>query len=178
MLVGDWMGTVKLQEQDGNGGTSLYEFNANMIFYQDRQNATTGSGVEIDQTTDENGSPVSQTLKFTWSIADNNNIYIKYNDSGSTYLLDANASEDGYGFHLGQEKGYQNDTFYGYMIGTGSVKGDLMYIDLERNSSSSARVKSRATDSANSTASAQTFGKTSSRKSLVGEVTKGLPARR
>ena len=176
LLSGDWVGTVKLQELDENGNTNKYEFDANMIFYQDRKNAITGSGVEIDQATDENGLPVSQTLKFTWSIADNNNIYIKYN-SGSTYLLDANASEDGYGFHLGPEKGYNNDTFFGYMIGTGSVKGDLMYIDLERNTSSSARVKSRGVDST-SVVSSQAFGSAKSRKSIAGATSKGLPARR
>ena len=36
------------------------------------------------------------------------------------------------GFHLGAEKGCDVDTFWGYMIGTGSVKGDVIYIDLKR----------------------------------------------
>lgn len=176
LLSGDWIGTVKLQELDEDGNVSKYEFDANMIFYQDRRNAITGSGVEIDQATDENGLPVSQTLKFTWSIADNNNIYIKYNDSGSTYLLDANASKDGYGFHLGQEDGYKTDTFFGYMIGTGSVNGDLMYIDLERNTSSSSRVQSRSVDSA-STVSFKAFGTETIRKPIDGTIKK-LPPRR
>lgn len=173
MLVGDWVGTVKLQELDENGNANNYQFDANMIFYQDRRNAITGNGVEIDKATDENGQPTSQTLKFTWSIADNNNIYIKYSDSGSTYLLDANASEDGYGFHLGPENGYRNDTFFGYMIGTGSVKGDLMYIDMERNTSSS-RVKSRSTETASTYG---TFGLAKTRKPIEKTIKK-LPPRR
>ena len=43
-------------------------------------------------------------------------------------MLDAGASQ--YGFHLGAEKGKNYNTFYGYMIGTGKVKGDIIYFDL------------------------------------------------
>lgn len=39
--------------------------------------------------------------------------------------MDAGASQ--YGFRLGVEKGNNYKTFYGYMIGTGKVKGDIIY---------------------------------------------------
>lgn len=172
-LAGDWYGKVQLSElaDDGNSRNN-YEFEANMLFVQDNVNSTSGTGTEIDYATD--GSDATSTLKFKWYIDRNGDIYIKYT-SGSTYVMDLNASQ--YGFHLGQEDGRQNDTFFGYMIGTGNVKGDLMYIDLERNTSSSARVKSRAVDST-SVVSSQSFGSTQSRKSIAGVASKGLPARR
>lgn len=172
-LAGDWYGKVQLSElaDDGNS-RSNYEFEANMLFVQDNVNSTSGTGTEIDYATD--GSDATSTLKFKWYIDRNGDIYIKYT-SGATYVMDLNASQ--YGFHLGAEDGHQNDTFYGYMIGTGNVKGDLMYIDLERNTSSSARVKSRGADST-SVVSSQAFGSTKSRKSIAGATSKGLPARR
>ena len=173
-LAGDWYGKVQLSElaDDGNSRNN-YEFEANMLFVQDNANATSGTGTEIDYATD--GSDETNTLKFKWYIDRNGDIYIKY-ASGSTYVMDLNASQYGF-FHLGAEDGHQNDTFFGYMIGTGNVKGDLMYIDLERNTSSSARVKSRVADTTNA-ASAQTFGKNMSRKTIDGAVSKGLPKKR
>ena len=48
--------------------------------------------------------------------------------SGATFVLDAGASQ--YGFHLGAEEGKNYNTFRGYMIGTGKVKGDIIYFDL------------------------------------------------
>lgn len=172
-LAGDWYGKVKLSEltEDGNSRNN-YVFDANMLFVQDNANATSGTGTEIDYATD--GSDETSTLKFKWYIDNNGDIYIKY-ASGATYVMDYNASQ--YGFHLGQENGHQNDTFFGYMIGTGNVKGDLMEIDMERNTSSSARVKSRVADST-SVASAQSFGNTTSRKSIMSATRKGLPIRR
>ena len=172
-LVGDWYGKVQLSElaEDGNSRNN-YEFEANMIFYQDKNNANSlsGSGIEIDYATDDSGD--KETYKFTWYIDNNGDIYIKY-ASGTTYVMDAGASSNGYGFHLGEEKGHSNDTFFGYMIGTGTAKGDIMYIDLERNSSSTARAKSsRAADSATAT-----FGTSSIRTPMAGTIKK-LPARR
>lgn len=173
LLAGDWSGEAQLSERDEDGNFNTYNFDINMVFVQDRTNAITGSGTEIDQVK-KDGSVDQQTLKFTWSIADNNNIYITYTDSGSTYLLDANASEDGYGFHLGYEKGYENDTFYGYMLGTGSVKGDLMMINMERTSGTS---RTRSVASSATTPSAKAFGTATARKPIAGGIEK-LPTRR
>lgn len=130
-LVGEWYGPVKysyIQEDGASRGTD--EFYADMIFYQsgDNQDALSGSGVEIDYVYDEKGAVADQqTLKFSWYIDNNGDIYVKY-ASGATFVMDAGASQ--YGFHLGAESGKDYDTFYGYMIGTGSVKGDIIYFDL------------------------------------------------
>lgn len=124
-LVGDWNGNVQLSElaSDGNSRNN-YQFDANMIFYQDKnnRNSLSGNGIEIDYATD--GSDDQQTLKFSWYIDNNGDIYIKY-ASGATYVMDANASQ--YGFHLGPEQGKRYDTFFGYMIGIGMAKG-ISYI--------------------------------------------------
>lgn len=106
-------------------------------------------------------------MKFSWYIDNNGDIYIKY-ASGATYVMDANASQ--YGFHLGAEQGKRYDTFFGYMIGTGMAKGDIMYIDLERNSANGARV------SRSSTSTGSSFGKGTSRTPIQGTV-KSLPKR-
>lgn len=167
-LVGDWYGNVQLSElaSDGNSRNN-YQFDANMIFYQDKNNSNSlsGNGIEIDYATD--GSDDQQTLKFSWYIDNNRDIYIKY-ASGATYVMDANASQ--YGFHLGPEQGKGDDTFFGYMIGIGMAKGDIIYIDLERNSSNGARA------SRSSTSSGSSFGKGTSRTPIQGTV-KSLPKR-
>ena len=103
------------------------EFYATMIFYQsgNRKNALSGSGVEIDEVYDGKGEVEdSQTLEFTWYIDNNGDIYIRYAKSGATFVLDAGASQTG--FHLGAEQGRDRYTFYGYMIGVGSAKGDVI----------------------------------------------------
>ncbi len=83
---------------------------------------------EIDEVHDNQGNVTDQqTLKFSWYIDNNGDIYLKY-ASGATFVLDAGASQ--YGFRLGVEKGNNYKTFYGYMIGTGKVKGDIIYFDL------------------------------------------------
>ncbi len=43
-----------------------------------------------------------QTLKFTWYIDNNGDIYIRYNDSGATYVMDVGAHQ--YGFLLGARR--------------------------------------------------------------------------
>ena len=156
--------------EDGQSRNN-YSFNAEMTFYQagDKVNSLSGNGVEVDYADD--GSNKSQTLKFTWYIDKNGDIYIRYNDSGATYVMDAGAKQ--YGFHLGPEDGKMFDTFYGYMIGTGKAKGDVMYIDLERYDPSGARKKTRsaATDSV-----APGFGKATGR-TFMPHAIKKLPRR-
>ena len=105
-LTGDWRGSVMLSElaEDGQSRNN-YSFNAEMTFYQagDKVNSLSGNGVEVDYADD--GSNESQTLKFTWYIDKNGDIYIRYNDSGATYVMDAGAKQ--YGFYLGAEKGHE-----------------------------------------------------------------------
>lgn len=168
-LTGDWRGSVMLSElaEDGQSRNN-YSFNAEMTFYQagDKVNSLSGNGVEVDYI-EETGE--TQTLKFTWYIDKNGDIYIRYNDSGATYVMDAGAKQ--YGFYLGEEKG--RDVFYGYMIGTGKAKGDVMQIDLVRYDPSGARKKTRsaATDSV-----APSFGKATGR-AFMPHTIKKLPRR-
>lgn len=167
---GDWRGSVMLSElaEDGQSRNN-YRFNAEMTFYQagDKVNSLSGNGVEVDYADD--GSNETQTLKFTWYIDKNGDIYIRYNDSGATYVMDAGAKQ--YGFYLGDERG--QDVFYGYMIGTGKAKGDVMQIDLVRYNPSGARKKTRsaATDSV-----APSFGKATGR-AFMPHAIKKLPRR-
>lgn len=168
-LTGDWRGSVMLSElaEDGQSRNN-YSFNAEMTFYQagDKVNSLRGDGIEQDYI-EETGE--SQTLKFTWYIDKNGDIYIRYNDTGATYVMDAGAKQ--YGFYLGDEKG--QDVFYGYMIGTGKAKGDVMQIDLVRYDPSGARKKTRsaATDSV-----APSFGKATGR-AFMPHAIKKLPRR-
>lgn len=167
---GDWRGSVMLSElaEDGQSRNN-YSFNAEMTFYQagDKVNSLSGNGVEVDYADD--GSNETQTLKFAWYIDKNGDIYIRYNDSGATYVMDAGAKQ--YGFYLGDERG--QDVFYGYMIGTGKAKGDVMQIDLVRYDPSGARKKTRsaATDSV-----APSFGKATGR-AFMPHAIKKLPRR-
>lgn len=63
------------------------------------------------------------------------------------------------GFHLGAEKGYDVDTFWGYMIGTGKVKGDVIYIDLKRiNQTSQAKAFGSSKTSEKTVKSFSSFG--------------------
>lgn len=167
-LIGDWRGSVMLSElaEDGQSRDN-YSFNAEMTFYQtgNKVNTLCGDGIEQDYI-EETGE--TKTLKFTWYIDKNGDIYIRYN-SGATYVMDAGAKQ--YGFHLGDEKG--QDVFYGYMIGTGKAKGDVMQIDLVRYDPSGARKKPRsaATDSV-----APSFGKATGR-AFMPHAIKKLPRR-
>lgn len=139
-LVGEWRGPVKYSyiEEDGKS-RGEDDFYADMVFYQSsNQNGTqgasnslSGGGIEIDYKYDKDGNVTdSQTLPFSWYIDKQGNIYIKYTGKGSTFVLDAGASQ--HGFNLGSYEGYQNDIFTGWMIGVGSVEGDLINFNFER----------------------------------------------
>lgn len=134
-LCGEWEGLMTYSYiNDDNESRTTEEFGTNMKFFQynNSQNALSGSGVETDYELDTSGhaTGTTKTLEFSWYIEDNGDIYIKYTNSGATFVMDYGSSQAG--FHLGSESGKNTDTFYGYMIGTGSVKGDIIYIDLER----------------------------------------------
>lgn len=118
-LAGEWDGTMIYTSSSDNTTSQFY---ANMTFVQNNYNSTKGTGTEIDYTLDNNNNVNdSQTLKFTWYIADNGDIYVRYS-SGSTFVLDIDASQ--HGFTL-------NDTqFLGYMIGSNS--NDLIQFNFTR----------------------------------------------
>ena len=164
-LVGEWYGPVIYSYINEDGvSRGKDEFYATMIFYQsgDRRNALSGSGIEVDEVYDEKGNVVdSQNLKFTWYIDNNGDIYIKYTNSGATFVLDAGASQTG--FHLGAEKGNHRYTFYGYMIGIGNAKGDIINFDFEEVPTGYAKKLTRSAGG-----SANTFGKASGIRKMTG----------
>ena len=179
-LVGKWYGPVTYSYINEDGvSRGRDDFYATMIFYQsgNKVNALSGSGVEIDEVYDGNGDVEdSQTLEFTWYIDNNGDIYIRYAKSGATFVLDAGASQTG--FHLGYEQGKKCYTFYGYMIGVGKAKGDVITFDFEeqytglakkvtRASAAAGSVESASVDSV-SASSGNTFGKTTGIKKLSG----------
>ena len=112
----------------------------------------------------------SQTLEFTWYIDNNGDIYIRYAKSGATFVLDAGASQTG--FHLGEEQGRDRYTFYGYMIGVGNAKGDIINFDFEEVPTGFAKKVTRASAAAAgdsiSVSSGNTFGKSTGIKKLSG----------
>lgn len=149
LLTGEWYGPVTYSYLSDDGQSrQTNEFYADMKFFQyaNTRDALSGEGVETDYVYNDDGSVADQqTLEFKWYIDDNYDIYIQYKNSGATFVMDHGSSQAG--FHLGAEKGYDVDTFWGYMIGTGKVKGDIIYIDLLRqntvNNSKVAKVQAK-----------------------------------
>ncbi len=149
LLTGEWYGPVTYSYLSDDGQSrQTDEFYVDMKFFQyaNTRDALSGEGVETDYVYNDDGSvAVQQTLEFKWYIDDNYDIYIQYKNSGATFVMDHGSSQAG--FHLGAEKGYDVDTFWGYMIGTGKVKGDILYINLLRqntvNNSKVAKVQAK-----------------------------------
>ena len=153
-LTGSWSGTMDYSYvNDDNTSRTTDQYNVTMKFFQysNSSDALSGEGVETDYALGSDGKETgeTQTLEFKWYIESNGDIYIKYTKSGATFVMDYGSSQTG--FHLGQESGKNSDTFYGYMIGTGMVNGDVIYIDLTRDNSSSRSTETRS-------ASAKSFG--------------------
>ncbi len=160
-LCGEWEGMMTYSYlNDDNESRTTEKFGTNMKFFQynNSQNALSGNGVETDYELDSSGNATgtTKTLEFSWYIESNGDIYIKYTNSGATFVMDYGSSQ--VGFHLGTESGKNADTFYGYMIGTGSVQGDVIYIDLSRINQTTSRAFS----------SSESFGKGASCKPIEG----------
>lgn len=120
-LRGHWEGTMYYTyTNDETGQRESVQFDADMEFdqYDSSENPLRGRGREIDTAGDE-----TQTLTFSWYVDEKNgDIYIQYDGSKKTYVLDAQSSR--HGFYL------DTDTFNGYMIGTDS--DDVIEIDFTR----------------------------------------------
>lgn len=162
VLNGEWNGTMAYT--NGSDGTTN-QFYATMTFVQNNSNAIKGTGTEYDYYRNDDGSVAnSQTLHFTWYIDNNGDIYVKY-DSGSTFVMDMNASQ--HGFYLDEATG----VFRGYMIGTNN--SDLIYFDFTRQTSGAKSSKGQKAVSPKTT----TFGAdVVDRISLTGKMS--LPGRR
>ena len=133
-LTGEWDGNMTLEyTDDTTHQRKRNSFRANMKFFQYNSSTDSrkGNGVEVD--TDAQGN--TQTLAFSWRVLDNGNIEIKYSKSGTIFILDANAANDG--FHLGYESAKGYDTFYGTARSTNTT--DVMRFDLARQRPASAK---------------------------------------
>lgn len=169
LLTGEWYGPVTYSTLSNDGQSrETYEFYADMKFFQYAysRDALSGEGTEEDYVYNNDGSVAKQQhLEFSWYIDDNYDIYIKYKNSGATFVMDYGSSQSG--FHLGYEKGHDQDTFWGYMIGTGSSKGDVIHIDLERvNQTSQAKSFGSSKASEKTVKSSSSFGKGATIKPL------------
>lgn len=134
VLNGEWSG--QMIYTNGDDGTKD-QFYANMTFVQNSTDAIRGTGTEYDYYLNSDGSVgESQTLRFTWYIDDNGDIYVKYS-SGSTFVMDISASQ--HGFYIDEQKGL----FQGYMIGTNN--NDLIQFDFTRVTSNNIKSSTRAT---------------------------------
>ena len=139
-LTGEWDGNMTLEyTDDTTHQRKRNSFRANMKFFQYNSSTDSrqGNGVEVD--TDAQGN--TQTLAFSWKVLDNGNIEIKYTKTGTIFILDANAANDG--FHLGYESAKGYDTFYGVARSTNTT--DVMRFDLARQRPASAKAQNALT---------------------------------
>lgn len=139
-LTGEWDGNMTVEyTDDTTHQRKRNSFRANMKFFQYNSSANSlqGNGVEVD--TDAQGN--TQTLAFSWRVLDNGNIEIKYSKSGTIFILDANAANDG--FHLGYESAKGYDTFYGTARSTNTT--DVMRFDLARQRPANAKAQNALT---------------------------------
>lgn len=126
-LTGEWDGNMTVEyTEDATQRRKSDSFKANMKFFQYNSSANSlqGNGVEVD--TDAQGK--TKTLSFSWKVLDNGNIEIKYSKTGTIFILDINATNDG--FHLGYDETKGYDTFYGVARSTNTT--DVMRFDLAR----------------------------------------------
>ena len=126
-LTGEWDGNMTVEyTEDATQQRKSDSFKANMKFFQYNSSANSlqGNGVEVD--TDAQGK--TKTLSFSWKVLDNGNIEIKYSKTGTIFILDINATNDG--FHLGYDETKGYDTFYGVARSTNTT--DVMRFDLAR----------------------------------------------
>ena len=139
-LTGEWDGNMTVEyTDDATHQRKSNSFRANMKFFQYKSSANSlqGNGVEVD--TDAQGN--TQTLAFSWNVLDNGNIKIKYTKTGTIFILDVNATNDG--FHLGYESAKGYDTFYGTARSTNTT--DVMRFDLARQRPASAKAQNALT---------------------------------
>ena len=139
-LTGEWDGNMTVEyTEDATQLRKRDSFRANMKFFQYNSSANSlqGNGVEVD--TDAQGK--TQTLAFSWKVLDNGNIEIKYSKTGTIFILDANAVNDG--FHLGYESAKGYDTFYGVARSTNTT--DVMRFDLARQRPANAKAQNALT---------------------------------
>lgn len=147
-LCGEWYGPVRYTYMNDKGGYDVAEFYADMRFSRYNTNSVNGVGTEIDYTYNSDGSVAdTQTLTFKWTVLNNFDIQITY-DNGGVYVLDANASQKG--FLLGYDDKSKKNVFSGYMIGSGDAQGNEIAFNFVAVNSSRTRASSTASASSKS----------------------------
>lgn len=139
-LTGEWDGNMTVEyTEDATQQRKSDSFKANMKFFQYNSSANSlqGNGVEVD--TDAQGK--TKTLPFSWKVLVNGNIEIKYSKTGTIFILDINATNDG--FHLGYDETKGYDTFYGVARSTNTT--DVMRFDLARQRPANAKAANALT---------------------------------
>ena len=139
-LTGEWDGNMTVEyTEDATQQRKSDSFKANMKFFQYNSSANSlqGNGVEVD--TDAQGK--TKTLSFSWKVLVNGNIEIKYSKTGTIFILDINATNDG--FHLGYDETKGYDTFYGVARRTNTT--DVMRFDLARQRPANAKAANALT---------------------------------
>lgn len=139
-LTGEWDGNMTVEyTEDATQQRKSDSFKANMKFFQYNSSANSlqGNGVEVD--TDAQGK--TKTLSFSWKVLVNGNIEIKYSKTGTIFILDINATNDG--FHLGYDETKGYDTFYGVARSTNTT--DVMRFDLARQRPANAKAANALT---------------------------------
>ena len=139
-LTGEWDGNMTVEyTDDATRQRKSDSFRANMKFFQYNSSANSlqGNGVEVD--TDAQGK--TKTLSFSWKVLVNGNIEIKYSKTGTIFILDINATNDG--FHLGYDETKGYDTFYGVARSTNTT--DVMRFDLARQRPANAKAANALT---------------------------------
>ena len=139
-LTGEWDGNMTVEyTEDATQQRKSDSFKANMKFFQYNSSANSlqGNGVEVD--TDAQSK--TKTLSFSWKVLVNGNIEIKYSKTGTIFILDINATNDG--FHLGYDETKGYDTFYGVARSTNTT--DVMRFDLARQRPANAKAANALT---------------------------------
>ena len=139
-LTGEWDGNMTVEyTEDATQQRKSDSFKANMKFFQYNSSANSlqGNGVEVD--TDAQGK--TKTLSFSWKVLVNGNIEIKYSKTGTIFILDINATNDG--FHLGYDETKGYDTFFGVARSTNTT--DVMRFDLARQRPANAKAANALT---------------------------------
>lgn len=112
-LRGYWEGQLRYYYLDDYGQYAQADMDVQFQFDQYNASSLNGRGSEIDWVGQE-----SQELRFSWYIDPRTyDIYIKYDNSGKTYRLDADGNSDFSGFNLDQNsfsgvmEGYNNKEY-------------------------------------------------------------------
>jgi hypothetical protein len=106
VLCHPWSGTL-VYYYYSNGKQQTAQMNVDILFDRYDSNSVNGRGQETDYDSEGN----TQVLKFAWYIdPKTENIYIKYDTSGSIFYFDASRSDE-YGFVL------DSNSFSGYALG-------------------------------------------------------------